>query len=43
MNTDMLRGHGYDPRGPGADRRILEHVGDGIAGGRVGDVPVART
>ena len=21
MNTDMLRSHGYDPRGPGADRR----------------------
>ena len=21
MNTDMLRTHGYDPRGPGADRR----------------------
>ena len=21
MNTDMIRSHGYDPRGPGADRR----------------------
>ncbi len=21
MNNDMIRTHGYDPRGPGADRR----------------------